>query len=306
MARKSQTSSPAQDRAVLVDGVRTPFAKAFGEFQHLTAVDLAAFATRELLNRVSFDPAEIDEVIMGCVLPSVATPNVAREVVLGLDLPAHIPGMTVARACASSAQAIILAAQGILVGDYKVVLAGGTESMSNVPVPYSKNAIDTLMGISKANSVAAKLKLLGNLRTRDLLPRSPDIAEASTGKSMGQHAEMMAQSNKISRQAQDELALASHQRAAAAWESGKYAEEVTPVFAPPRYQPVSQDTYVRGDTSLEKLGTLRPVFDRAYGTLTAGNSSGLTDGASAVLIMSESRAKQLGFCLLYTSPSPRD
>ncbi|CAN0264352.1 unnamed protein product, partial [Phaeothamnion confervicola] len=251
-------------------------------------------ATRELLQRVALDPNEIDEVIMGCVLPSVATPNVAREVVLGLDLPAHIPGMTVARACASSAQALILAAQGVVTGDYKAVLVGGVESMSNVPIPYSKNAIDTLMALSKAPSIGAKMKLLGNLKTRDLLPKSPDIAEASTGKSMGQHAEMMAQKNGISRQAQDELTLASHQKAAAAWESGVYGQEVTPVYPKPKFNPVSRDGYVRGDTSLEKLATLKPAFDRQYGTLTAGNSSGLTDGACTLLVMSESKAKELG------------
>jgi acetyl-CoA acyltransferase len=298
---KPSTSSPTSaqpraERAVIVAGCRTPFAKAFGDFRHLTALDLAKVATRELLYKVKFDPEQLDDVIMGCVLPSVHCPNLGREVVLALGLPDHIPGMTVARACASSAQALIFAAQGIQCGDYQAVLVGGAESMSNVPVPYSKPAVDTLMSLSKAKSVGAKMKTLATLKPADLLPTAPDISESSTGKTMGQHAELMAQLNGITRQAQDELTLASHQNAAKAWENGTYAAEVCSVFAPsPKgFSKVSQDGYVRGDTTLEQLSGLRPAFDKTYGSLTAGNSSGLTDGASCLLVMSESKARELG------------
>ncbi|MGE0492801.1 MAG: acetyl-CoA C-acyltransferase [Vulcanimicrobiota bacterium] len=293
MARKKKASTG--ERVVIVDGVRTPFVKAYTDFKDMTTVDLAKTATRELLERTELDPEEIDEVIMGCVLPSVHAPNLAREVVLALGLPARIGGFTLGRACASSAQAVITAAEGILAGEYSVVIAGGAESMSNVPVPYSKNVVDSLMALQKAKTIPGRLKALTSINLDALLPTPPSIAESATGKTMGQHAEMMARKNKISRTAQDELALASHQRAAAAAEAGKTGEEVVTVYPAPAFSPVDNDNFVRGDTSLEKLGELKPAFDKRYGTLTAGNSSGLTDGAAVVLVMSESKAKELGF-----------
>lgn len=299
MATK-KAAPPAKEKAVIVDGVRTPFVRAYTDFHHLTAVDLAKAAVKELLERTELDPEKIDEVIMGCVLPSVNQPNVAREVVLGLGLPDRIPGFTLARACASSAQALITAAEGIMAGEYHVVIVGGTESMSNVPVPHSKNVVDSLMALSKARSLGAKVKALSGLKMKELVPQPPAIAESATGKTMGQHAEMMARKNRISRQAQDELALASHQRAAAAFESGKTAQEICTVWPQPRFEPVDKDNFVRGDTTLEKLGSLKPSFDKRYGTLTAGNSSGLTDGAAALLVMSESKAKELGLKPLCT------
>ena len=260
----------------------------------MTALDLSRIATSELLARTGLDPAEVDEVIMGTVLPSVHAPNLAREVVLSADLPRKIPGFTLGRACASSAQSAITAAEGILRGEYDVVIAGGAESMSNVPVPYSKNVIDSLMMLSKAKSFPARMKALASINLDSLLPQTPAIAESSTGKSMGQHCEMMAQINEISRTEQDEFTLASHRNAAAAVEAGKTEEEIVTVYPVPDYKPVSEDSFVRGDTTMEKLASLRPVFDKTYGTLTAGNSSGLTDGAAVVLLMKESKAKELG------------
>jgi len=294
MAKKSTSSNPPI-RAVVIDGLRSPFVKAFAEFQRWGTVELTQRVTAQLLTKTGFPADKIDECIVGCVLPNVNAPNVAREVILGLDLPKSIPGMTVARACASSAQALILATQGILCGDYRAVLVGGVESMSNVPVPHSKHVVDTLMAVTKAKSIPKKIELLRHLRPGELVPKAPEIAEASTGKSMGQHAEIMARLNGISRQAQDEFAWKSHQRAAAAWESGKYAEEVCPLWPPPKYEPVERDTYVRADTQVEKLAALKPAFDRVYGSLTAANSSGLTDGAAMLLVAEESYAKELGY-----------
>lgn len=294
--RKQPNGSPAtRDRVAIVDGVRTPFVRAFAEFKDLSSTDLAKFAVRELLQRTELDPELLDEIIMGTVLPPTAAPNVAREIVLGLGLPRRIPGFTVTRACASSTQALINAAEGILCGNYEVVIAGGTESMSNVPVTYSKSVVDSLMALSKARTLTGRMKALTGLRLEELVPKAPEIAETATGKSMGQHAEIMARKNGISRQEQDEFALQSHLRAAAAAEDGRTAQELCPVWSPPAFAPVEKDGMVRTDTSLGALGALKPAFDRRYGSLTAGNSSGLTDGASAVLVMSESRARELGY-----------
>ncbi len=294
-SKTSKAKKPSgSDRVVIVDGVRTPFVRAYTDFQELTALDLSRIVTSELMARVGLDPEVIDEVIMGTVLPSVHAPNLARETVLATDLPKKIPGFTLGRACASSAQAVISAAEGILRGEYDTVIAGGAESMSNVPVPYSKVVIDALMALSKAKSFPARMKALAGINLESLLPSPPAIAESSTGKTMGQHAEIMARINNISRAEQDELALASHHNAAQARESGKTKEEVVTVYPSPRYQPVSEDSFVRGDTTLEKLAELKPVFDKTYGTLSAGNSSGLTDGAAVVLMMRESKAKELG------------
>ena len=291
---KKSTSKSKTDRVVIVDGVRTPFVKAFTSFQDLTALDLSRIATSELVARTGIDPEEIDEVVMGTVLPSPHAPNLAREVVLSADLPRKIPGFTLGRACASSAQSVISAAEAILKGEYDTAIAGGAESMSNVPVPYSKNVVDSLMALTKAKTIPARMKALSGINLESLIPQQPAIAESSTGKTMGEHCEIMARKNDISRLAQDELALASHKNAAKAREEGKTAEEVMTVYPPPGFGPVKEDSFVRSETTLEQLGELRPVFDKTYGTLSAGNSSGLTDGAAVVLMMRESKAKELG------------
>lgn len=292
--RKSTSKKTTEDRVVIIDGVRTPFVKAYTAFSDLTALDLSRIVTAELMARTGIDGEVIDEVIMGTVLPSPHAPNLAREVVLAADLPRKIPGYTLGRACASSAQSVIAAAEGILKGEYDVVLAGGAESMSNVPVPYSKNVVDSLMALSKAKSFPARMKALSGLNFESLLPTPPAIAESSTGKTMGQHCEIMARKNGIARLAQDELALASHQNAARAKVEGKTSQEVMTVYPAPTFQPVQEDSFVRAETTIEQLSSLKPAFDKHYGTLTAGNSSGLTDGAAVLLLMRESKAKELG------------
>ena len=293
-AKTKGKSAVKEDRVVVVDGVRTPFVKAYTDFAELTALDLSRIVTSELIARVGIDPANVDEVIMGTVLPSPHAPNLARETVLATDLPKSIPGFTLGRACASSAQSVISAAEGILRGEYDTVIAGGAESMSNVPVPYSKNVIDALMTLSKAKSFPAKMKALAGINLESLLPQAPAIAESATGKTMGQHAEIMARINGITRTEQDEFTARSHHNAAKARDEGKTKEEVMTVYPSPKYRPVSQDSFVRADTTVERLGELKPVFDKTYGSLTAGNSSGLTDGAAVVMLMRETKAEELG------------
>jgi acetyl-CoA acyltransferase len=281
-------------RVGIIAGCRTPFAKALGVYRDLTALDLAKACVRELMERSEADPAAIGLVAMGQVIPSVKAPNLGREVVLGAGLPASVPGHTVNRACASASQAIADVASTILSGHAEAGIAGGAESLSDAPVLHSRNMARALAEASRAKGLVGRVSPFSRLRPRDLLPEAPAIAEPSTGLTMGQSAEKMAKENGISRQEQDRIALLSHRNAAAAIDDGRLASEVCPVFVPPRYEAVQADTLVRRDTSPEALAALPPVFDRRFGTVTAGNSSPLTDGAAAVLLMSEDRAKAEG------------
>lgn len=283
-------------RVAIVDGCRTPFVKSGTDFQNMDVVDLASTAAAELVTRSGIDPTCIELSIFGCVIPALHAPNLGREVVFRTSLPMDIPGTTVNLACTSSNRAITFGAEAILAGEASVVLAGGAESLSNVPIQFSKKASRVFMELNKAKTLPQRVGVLGKLRPADLAPVAPAIAEYTTGMSMGESAEKMAKENDISRRSQDEIALLSHQRAAAATADGRFAEQIAPTFPPPAYdRAVTQDNGIRADSSLEALAKLKPVFDRHYGSLTAGNSSPLTDGGAAVLLMSEERAKALGF-----------
>ncbi|MEE9180725.1 MAG: acetyl-CoA C-acyltransferase FadI [Vicinamibacteria bacterium] len=293
----SSESSPMQGRRVaFVAGCRTPFARAGGTLADLSALDLGRLVTAELVQRSAIDPREIDQVVLGTVVHDVKASNLAREVVLGAGLPPTIEAYTVSRACASSNQAIVGAAEAIASGQADTVIAGGAESLSHVPILVSKPLTRALLAARKAKTLAGRLKGFSKLRLKDLAPVAPAIAELSTGLTMGESAEKMAKENGISREAQDEFALRSHRLAAAATDDGRLPEEIIRVYIPLRYtKSLGEDDGIRRDTSLEALGSLRPVFDRRYGSLTAGNSSPLTDGAAAMLLMSEEKAKALGY-----------
>jgi acetyl-CoA acyltransferase len=283
-------------RVAVIAGCRTPFAKAGSVFGDVSAVDLARHAARELLVRTEIDPAVVEQVIFGQVVPSVLVPNVAREVSLLPQFPKTIPAYSLNRACASSNQAIANGADQIRLGQADVVLAGGVESLSDIPILHSKRFSGILVDTSKAKTMGKRLGALARTRPRDLVPVTPAIAEPSTGESMGQSAEKMAKENGISRQAQDEFAVRSHQLAARGTADGRLTAEIAPYFLPPAYEHVeTSDNGIRADTTLEQASKLRPVFDRRYGSVTAANSSPLTDGASAVLLMSEERARALGY-----------
>lgn len=282
-------------RVAIIAGCRTPFAKAGTVFGTLTAVELARYATRELLARTELDPRLVDHVVFGQVIPSVLAPNVAREVSLLPQFPRTIPAHTVNRACASSNQAIAEAHDQIALGLADTVVAGGTELLSDVPILHSRRFSALLVEASKAKSLGARLRVLARVRPRDLVPVAPAIAEPSTGLTMGQAAEKMAKENGISREAQDLYALRSHQQAAQGTADGRLTAEIGPVFVPPAFEEVvTADNGVRADTSLDQLAKLKPAFDRRYGTVTAGNASPLTDGAAAVLLMSEDAARAQG------------
>jgi len=283
-------------RVAIVTGLRTPFAKSGTHYARLTALDLGKMVVAELVERCGIDPASVQEVVFGNVIPSVKAPNIAREIVLGTGLPRTIPGYTVGKACASANQAIADAANLIQRGYADTVIAGGAESLSDIPILFSRNMSEAFTGAAKAKSVAAKLGAFKKVRPKDLVPDTPAIAESTTGLTMGESAEKMAKENHISREAQDKFALQSHKRAAAATSSGRFKDEVMTVVVPPSFDHIVEtDNLIRADTTLEQLSKLKPVFDRKYGTLTAGNSSPLTDGAAAVLVMSEEKAKAVGF-----------
>jgi acetyl-CoA acyltransferase len=283
-------------RVAVVAGVRTPFARAGTTLKNYTAIELGKLCVAELLQRANLTGTEVDGLVYGTVVPNVIAPNIAREVSLLPVLPKGIQSFSVSRACASANQAITDAADQIALGYLDVAIAGGAESLSNVPILHSRTMAEKLVAFSRAKTTARRLKLLASIRPRDLVPITPAIAEPSTGETMGESAEKMAKINHISREAQDEFALRSHQRAAAGIEDGRITSEIGPLYPPPAFTPaVASDNGIRTDTSLEQLRALKPVFDRRYGTVTAGNSSPLTDGASAVLLMSVERAKSLGY-----------
>jgi acetyl-CoA acyltransferase len=289
-------NGPARRRVAIVAGCRTPFAKAGTALRDVSAVELARHAARELLVRSEVDPAAVDQVIFGQVVPSVLVPNVAREVSLLPQFPRTIPAYSLNRACASASQAMGSAHDQIVLGHADVILTGGTESLSDVPILHSRRFASILVEASKAKTPGARLGALAKTKLRDLVPVTPAIAEPSTGETMGQSAEKMAKENGITREAQDEIALASHHRAAAGTADGRLTAEIAPVFLPPTFERVeTSDNGIRADTSLEQLAALKPVFDRRYGTVTAGNASPLTDGAAAVLLMSEEKAAALGY-----------
>jgi acetyl-CoA acyltransferase len=287
--------SASPRRVAVVAGIRTPFLRSGTDFKDMTAVELGTVAVREVVTRADVDPRAIDLVVYGTVVPSVSQPNIGREVLFGAGLPKTINAYSVIRACASSNQAITDAAEKIALGLADVAVAGGAESLSDVPIQVTKKLRNRLLALSKAKTLGARLAAFKGLSPKELAPVPPAIAEYTTGLSMGESAEKMAKENHIPREAQDELALRSHQRAAAGWDSGVLAAEVIPVPVAPSFETVAlKDNIIRRDTSLEQMAKLPPVFDRKFGTITAANSSPLTDGASAVVLMSEERARSEG------------
>jgi acetyl-CoA acyltransferase len=290
-------SSPRLTRRVaIVEGVRTPFARAGTALKGLSAIELGKLCVAELLQRTNLSGTEVQSLVFGTVVPNVVAPNIAREVSLMPALPKGVEAFSVSRACASANQAITDAADQIALGHYDCVIAGGAESLSNVPILHSKGFAEALVTASKAKTPLAKLQAFAAIRPKDLVPIAPAIAEPSTGETMGQSAEKMAKLNDIAREDQDRFALRSHQRAAAGTADGRLTREMAPVYVPPKYETVlDRDNGVRSDTSYEALAALKPVFDRKYGSVTAGNASPLTDGGAVVLLMSEERAKALGY-----------
>ncbi|HEX6575000.1 MAG TPA: acetyl-CoA C-acyltransferase, partial [Gemmatimonadaceae bacterium] len=273
-------------RVAIVDGVRTPFTKAGTAFKRISAIDLGKLCVAELIQRTNLSGEEVQALVFGTVIPNVVAPNIAREVSLMPLLPKGVQAFTVSRACASANQAITDAADQIALGHIDTAIAGGSESLSNVPILHSQGMAEKLVLASKAKSLPARMKVLAGIRPKDLIPITPAIAEPTTGETMGQSAEKMAKINEIPREEQDQFALRSHRLAAAGTADGRLTAEQMPVYVPPSFESVvTSDNGIRSDTSFEQLSQLKPVFDRKYGSVTAGNSSPLTDGAACVLLM---------------------
>ena len=283
-------------RVAIVAGLRTPFTRAGTTMRASTAEDLGRAIVSELVARTGIDGTEVDVLVFGTVVPNVLAPNIAREVALSPALSKGVQAYTVSRACASANQAITDAADQIALGHADIAIAGGAESLSNIPILHSRGFSDALVAASKAKTFGARVGALARIRPRDLIPITPAIAEQTTGETMGQSAEKMAKINHIPRDEQDQFALRSHRLAAAGTQDGRLTAEIMPFYAAPKYEKwETSDNGIRTDTSLEQLAALKPVFDRKYGSVTAGNSSPLTDGAAAVLLMSEEKARAMGF-----------
>ncbi|HEX2153291.1 MAG TPA: acetyl-CoA C-acyltransferase FadI [Acidimicrobiia bacterium] len=283
-------------RVAIVDGLRTPFAKAGTDLKDASTLELSTAVVTELLARSGLSPEKVERVVFGSVVQDVASPNLAREIVLATPLPDTVDAYSVTRACATSTQTFVEGANSILLGDVDVVITGGADSLSNPPVTFSDEFVSVMMEAQAAKDVGARIRAISRLRPRDLAPNPPAIADRSTGETMGDGAERMAKHWGITREEQDRYALESHRKAVEAWEKGVYEAEVMALPVPPEYRKVvERDTLPRPDTTLEKLGKLKPVFDRRYGTITAGNASPLTDGASALILMEERTARRLGY-----------
>ena len=286
MTAVTQSSERARDgkRIAFVAGCRTPFAKAGGFLADETSLDLACTTLAELLRRAEVRPRDVDQVVLGTVVPNVQAPNLAREAALLSGLPASTDAFTVSRACASANQAIVSAAEAIASGQAEVVIAGGTESLSNVPILVSKPLSRALVAASKAKTLGRRLKAFGGLKLKDIAPVPPAIAEYSTGLTMGQSAEKMAKENGIRREDQDRFAARSHELAAAATDDGRLPAEIVRGYQPPRFDAsLQEDDGIRRDTDAAALAALRPVFDRRMGSLTAGKliaADGWSGGAT--------------------------
>jgi acetyl-CoA acyltransferase len=284
------------ERIAIVDGIRTPFCKASGILKDLEADDLGAYAVKELMAKIGYPLDKVDELIFGNVLQPAHATNIARIIAVKAGLPIKVPAFTVNRNCASGLEAIVTGANKILLGDAEVIVAGGTESMSGFPVLFNKKAKNFLLKLNKAKSFKDKLLTILSFRPSFLIPEVPELTDPLCSLTMGQTAENIIRDFKITRLEQDKFALLSQQRASKAIEEGRLADEIVPIPIPPKNQVFqSVDDGPRANSTLEGLLKLKPVFERETGSVTAGNSSQVTDGAAAVLIMRESKAKALGF-----------
>ncbi|MST00570.1 MAG: thiolase family protein [Opitutus sp.] len=281
-------------RLVIVDGIRTPFCRMGTDLASLGADELGRIAVNALLTRTGLDPAVVDEVIFGCVGQPAEAANIARVIALRAGIPEHVPAVTVHRNCASGLESLTQAYERMTAGRGEIFIVGGAESMSNIPLFYTAAAARKFAKLNRAKTLGQRASAMAAFRPADFKPRVGlmlGLTDPVCGLNMGQTAELLAREFHVSREEQDAFALESHRRAGLARE--KLAEETCPVFVPGK-PAVTADNGPRGDQTAEQLAHLKPVFERPHGTVTAGNSSQVTDGAVALLVMSEAAAQRLG------------
>ncbi len=295
MSDRQQLKNARGERIAIVAGLRTPFAKQATAFHGVSALDMGKMVVNEMISRSELDPKLVEQLVYGQVIQMPAAPNIAREIVLGTGMDVATDAYSVTRACATSFQSTVNVAESILTGNIEVGIAGGADSSSVLPITVSKKLAHALVDLNKAKTASQRLSIFRRLSLKDLLPVPPAVAEFSTGLSMGQTAEQMAKSHGISRSDQDALAHRSHTLAAQTWNDGLMAGEVMTSHVPPYKSFIEKDNNIRENSQLESYAKLRPVFDRKHGSVTAANSTPLTDGASAVILMSEGKAKALGY-----------
>lgn len=290
-ARFFSSQAAQQRRVVAVDGVRLPFSKAGTLYKDVVAYDLLRDAFKGLLIKSAIDPAKIDYVLAGTVIQEVRAPNLAREASLGAGIPKSVPAHTITQACISSSQGICSGAEKILANQADVVLVGGAETFSDVPIRFSKPIRERLIAASKAKKggLLGMLKLFKGLKLRDLAPEAPAIQNFHTGELMGTSSDRLSARFGVTRQEMDEYTIEAHKKAADAHAQGKYNGEIIP------YKGTTEENGINADSKLEKISSLKPAFIKSHGTHTAANSSFLSDGAAATLIMSETKALELGY-----------
>lgn len=287
-----------KERIAIIEGLRTPMGKAGGALKNVSAHDLGAKVVRDLLTNTKIDPNTIDEVIIGNVANLSDAANIARVIALKADIPKNVPAFTVHRNCASGMEAITTAANKISLGESDVIIAGGVESMSNIPLLYNKKMTKLFANLLRARSFLQKLKVILSFRPSFLSPViavQQGLTDPISGLIMGSTAENLAREFKITRQEQDEYAMRSHNRAEKATKDGIFNDEITTIFNGnlKKSKIIENDEGIRDGQNMEALSKLKPYFDKNTGTVTVGNSSQLTDAAAGVILMSESKAKAL-------------
>ena len=277
-------------RVAIIDGIRTPFVRAGTVFKHYTALELSGHSVRGLLNKTNVNKDDLQEFVYGIVVVDPRIPHLAREIVLANKLPAQLQALTITNNCITGLSAIRTIYDSISTGRSDAGIAGGVESMSNPALLFSRSASRIFLDAFSEKTNTKRINQLLKLRPRHFKPTSPGIKEPSTGLSMGEHTELMVKEWNISRDAQDEIAYRSHMNAYQASQDGRLLEEINPLDG------IETDQFIRPDTTIDKLAKLKPVFDRSSkGTITAGNSSPLTDGSASILLMSEQYAKNKSF-----------
>ncbi|MDT0634600.1 thiolase family protein [Spectribacter hydrogenoxidans] len=284
----------SEDRLpVVVDAVRTPFVHSGGAYAELRNFELGAVPLRAVLARTGLAAGDIGMVTLGCVVQDVEATNVAREAMLTAGYPSLTPASTVSMAGISPEASVAGLCDMIALGRLDFAVGGGTENFSDLPIRMSRNVRKRAVKLGAARTTRDRLRIVAGLRPWDLIPEVPSSKDLTTGLTMGAACEAMAGRFGVTREAADTYAERSHHRAAAAWDAGWFDEEVVPVEAPDGRM-VTQDDGIRADTSVDRLARLKPAFDPANGIITAGNASGLTDGATALLLASAGAADRRG------------